>query len=80
MCLKVLTSFLASRRRMFFLRELGMTRALYRERAAAGAGEGYASHALQKTLTQALEFSERDPDTLGHRAGSGRADKAVALL
>ena len=65
---------------MFFLRELGMTRALYRERAAAGAGEGYASHALQKTLTQALEFSERDPDTLGHRAGSGRADKAVALL
>lgn len=59
-----------------------MTRALYRERAAAGASADTLELVARagKALAQALEFSKLDPDTMGHRAGWGWADKGVALL
>lgn len=61
---------------------LGMTRALYRERREAGAAPetmeliGRAGEAFKL----ALQFSALQPDTIGHRAGWGWADKGIALL
>jgi hypothetical protein len=61
---------------------LGITRALYRAEMAAG-GNPVRLQALVDIghqLHEALELSRVEPNTIGHRAAWGWADKAVRAL
>jgi len=61
---------------------LAISRTLYRVRADAGAAveELERIERAGKAFAQALEFSKLKPDTIGHRAGWGWADKGLELL
>lgn len=61
---------------------LGIARALYRERNEAGAAhaELVMIESAGKALTTALDLSRAEPDTVGHRAAWGWADKGLAQL
>ena len=61
---------------------LGITRALYATRkAAGGAPEELAKlEAAGKELVAALELSKTQPDTNGHRAAWSKTDRGTAAL